>query len=57
LLEYRQLSPDATHNHPSEEHLLPLFVAIGAAGTNAKGTQLHSSFTYGALSMAAYAFT
>jgi 4,5-DOPA dioxygenase extradiol len=57
LLEYRQLAPDATHNHPSEEHLLPLFVAIGAAGTNAKGTQLHSSFTYGALSMAAYAFT
>lgn len=57
LLEYRILAPHAIHNHPSEEHLLPLFVAMGAGGTNAKGTQLHSSFTYGGLSMAAYAFT
>jgi 4,5-DOPA dioxygenase extradiol len=56
LLEYRILAPHAVYNHPSEEHLLPLFVAMGAAGKNAKGTQLHSSFTYGNLSMAAYAF-
>jgi 4,5-DOPA dioxygenase extradiol len=56
LLEYRILAPHAVYNHPSEEHLLPLFVALGAAGENAKGTQLHSSFTYGNLSMASYAF-
>jgi 4,5-DOPA dioxygenase extradiol len=56
LLEYRILAPHAVYNHPSEEHLLPLFVAMGAAGKNAKGTQLHSSFTYGNLSMAAYSF-
>lgn len=52
LLHYRRLAPFAKQNHPTEEHLLPLFVAIGAGGTTA--TQLHSSFTYGALSMAAY---
>lgn len=54
LLEYRILAPHAAYNHPSEEHLLPLFVAMGAAGKNVKGTQIHASFTYGDLSMAAY---
>jgi hypothetical protein len=29
---------------------------MGAAGQNSTATQLHSSFTYGVLSMAAYAF-
>lgn len=53
LLDYRRLAPHAVENHPTEEHLLPLFVAIGA-GT--QGKRLHSSYTYGILSMAAYAF-
>lgn len=53
LLNYRQLAPYATKNHPTEEHLLPLFVALGAGG---HGRQLHRGFTYGAFSMAAYAF-
>jgi 4,5-DOPA dioxygenase extradiol len=56
LLNYRRLAPYAAKNHPTEEHLLPLFVALGAGGPEVKGTQLHSSFTYGVLSMAAYAF-
>jgi 4,5-DOPA dioxygenase extradiol len=56
LLNYRHLAPEAIYNHPTEEHLLPLFVAMGAASNHPQGTQLHSSFTYGALSMAAYAF-
>lgn len=55
LLNYRQLAPHAAANHPTEEHLLPLFVALGA-GSGSPGRQLHSSFTYGAFSMAAYAF-
>jgi 4,5-DOPA dioxygenase extradiol len=54
LVHYRGRAPGAERNHPSEEHLLPLFVALGA-GT-AKGRQIHASFTYGVLSMAAYAF-
>ncbi len=57
LLEYRLLAPHAVSNHPTEEHLLPLFVALGAAGKHAKGTQIHASFTYGNLSMAAYQWT
>jgi 4,5-DOPA dioxygenase extradiol len=56
LLHYRELAPFAVQNHPTEEHLLPLFVAMGAGGTDATAKQLHSSFSYGVLSMAAYAF-
>ena len=57
LLNYRHLAPHAIDNHPSEEHLLPLFVALGASGAGGKkGHLLHSSFSYGLLSMAAYLF-
>jgi 4,5-DOPA dioxygenase extradiol len=57
LLDYQHTAPHAAQNHPSEEHFLPLFVAMGAGGTEAKATQLHSSFTYGVFSMSAFAFT
>ena len=53
LFAYQQLAPYATRNHPTKEHLLPLFVALGAGGP---GRQLHQGFTYGAFSMASYAF-
>lgn len=53
LLAYRQLAPYAHENHPTEEHLLPLFVALGAGG---EGQQIHRGFTYSAFSMAAFAF-
>jgi 4,5-DOPA dioxygenase extradiol len=56
LLEYRRLAPHAARNHPTEEHLMPLFVAMGAAGGNVKATQLHSSYEYGVLAMDVYAF-
>lgn len=56
LVNYRRMQPDATHAHPSEEHVLPLFVAMGAGGEGAKGRELHRSFTHGSLSMAAYAW-
>jgi len=56
LLAYRTHAPHAVQNHPTEEHLLPLFVAMGAAGPNAHAERLHSSSTYGVLRMDAYAF-
>lgn len=56
LMQYRQIAPYAKENHPTEEHLLPLFVTLGAAGQDPQGTLLHQSYTYGAFSMAAYAF-
>ena len=56
LLAYRTLAPHAVRNHPSEEHLLPLFVALGAAGPEAAARHLHASTTYGVLRMDAFAF-
>lgn len=58
LLNYRSLAPSAQKNHPSEEHLLPLFFAMGAAGTGAgaRAQLLHSSVEHGVLAMDAYAF-
>ncbi|MDM3884500.1 class III extradiol ring-cleavage dioxygenase [Pseudomonas sp. BCRC 81390] len=53
LLGYRQLAPNAVRNHPSDEHLLPLFFAIGAGG---KFAVVHQGFTLGALGMDIYRF-
>ncbi|GAB4216763.1 MAG: class III extradiol ring-cleavage dioxygenase [Synechococcales cyanobacterium] len=57
LKRFRQTAPYARQNHPTPEHLWPLFVAIAAAGPGAVGIPLHRSYTYGAFSMAAYAFS
>ncbi|MCW5731552.1 MAG: dioxygenase [Alphaproteobacteria bacterium] len=56
LLDYRRASPDAVKAHPRDEHLIPLFVALGAAGPDARVERLHASFDFGSLSLAAYAF-
>jgi len=55
LLAYRTRAPHAVRNHPTEEHLLPLFVALGA-GAHEGTAQLHRSTTYGILRMDAFAF-
>ena len=56
LLAYRNLAPHAARNHPTEEHLLPLFVALGAAGPHPASEHLHASQTHGVLRMDAFAF-
>ncbi|MCL2428218.1 MAG: dioxygenase [Alphaproteobacteria bacterium] len=56
LLTYRTQAPYAAENHPTEEHLLPLYVAMGAAGPGARAERLHSSVQYSVLRMDAYAF-
>jgi 4,5-DOPA dioxygenase extradiol len=42
--------------HPTDEHLLPIYVALGAAGEGARAKRLHDSVEFGALRMDAYAF-
>lgn len=54
LLAWRRLAPDAVRNHPTDEHLLPLFVAMGAGGL--PGRRLHQSVSHGTLRMDAFAF-
>jgi 4,5-DOPA dioxygenase extradiol len=54
LLDYRRRAPQAAMQHPTDEHLLPLYVAMGAGGPTA--TRLHASTSYGVLRMDTYAF-
>jgi len=53
LIGYRSQLPESVRAHPSEDHILPLFVAYGAGETTRR---LHASATYGSLRMDAYAF-
>ncbi|MBL8573214.1 MAG: dioxygenase [Hyphomicrobiaceae bacterium] len=54
LEDYEQAAPFGTRNHPTDEHFLPFFVALGAGG--GKGTRIHAAFEHGALSLDAYRF-
>lgn len=56
LLHYRENAPFAVRNHPTEEHISPLFVAMGAAGETTTIRRLHGSYEYGVLAMDMYAF-
>ncbi len=56
LDHYRARAPFAAEEHPTEEHLLPLYVAMGAGGAGAKIERLHSSVEFGFLRMDAYRF-
>jgi 4,5-DOPA dioxygenase extradiol len=55
LLDYLAKGPHGPKNHPTPDHYLPLLVALGA-GAGA-GTRLHDGYTFGVLSMAAYAWS
>jgi 4,5-DOPA dioxygenase extradiol len=56
LKDYRQRAPHAADMHPTDEHLLPWYVAAGAGGEGFAPQRLHESMTYGSLGMDAYAF-
>jgi 4,5-DOPA dioxygenase extradiol len=56
LADYRRLAPHAADMHPTDEHLLPWFVAAGAGGMQSPAIRLHDSVTHGVLGMDAYAF-
>ncbi|MBV8464617.1 MAG: dioxygenase [Burkholderiales bacterium] len=56
LLDYRRRAPHAQCAHPTDEHLLPLYVALGAAGDNVDALRWHQDITAGGLSMDAYRF-
>ena len=56
LLDYRHRAPDAARAHPTEEHLLPLFVALGAAGDTPLTERFHAGIQDRVLAMDAYLF-
>lgn len=62
VLHAVERAPHGRDNHPTMDHILPLFVAMGAgrgAGSGdgaAQAERLHASVTYAILAMDAYAF-
>jgi 4,5-DOPA dioxygenase extradiol len=56
LADYRRLSPDGARAHPTDEHFLPLFVALGSASRDYEAVRLYDGIEMGALAMDAYRF-
>ncbi|GAB2559718.1 DODA-type extradiol aromatic ring-opening family dioxygenase [Rhodanobacter koreensis] len=56
LLDYRRQAPFAERAHPTDEHLLPLFVALGAAGAKAHAQRIDAGIDMGLLAMDIYRF-
>lgn len=56
LLSYRSLGPHAARNHPTDEHLLPIFVAMGAAGAGWRGRNLFRGASRSFIRMDTFAF-
>jgi 4,5-DOPA dioxygenase extradiol len=56
LIAYREKAPHAVRNHPTDEHLIPLFVALGAGSADSAPQRLHTSISSGVISMDAYRF-
>ena len=47
ILDWRERAPFVVENHPSDEHLMPLFFAYGAAGEGATAERTHASRQFG----------
>jgi 4,5-DOPA dioxygenase extradiol len=56
LFAYRSEAPHAVAMHPTDEHLLPWYVAAGVGGRDAAPVRIHDGATMGSLGMDAYAF-
>jgi 4,5-DOPA dioxygenase extradiol len=56
LAEYRSLAPYAARAHPTDEHFLPLFFALGASGNQAKPERIYDGIESGVLAMDSYVF-
>ena len=49
-------APHGSDNHPTMDHILPLFVALGAGGVAGQAAKLHASVEYGVLAMDTWRF-
>ena len=57
LVDYRSRTPHGVRAHPTEEHFLPLFFALGAASGKAKPERVYDAIDSGVLAMDAYVFS
>lgn len=56
LLQYRTLAPGAELAHPTDEHWMPFYVALGAAGERFAADRLCDNIEHNMLAMDAYLF-
>ena len=56
LLNYRQTQPAGVRAHPRDEHLLPLFTALGAAGPEARAEAFYRGISEHVIAMDGYRF-
>jgi 4,5-DOPA dioxygenase extradiol len=56
LLDYRARAPHAERAHPTEDHLLPLYVAVGAAGEDFEVNRFHAGVDDFVLATDAFSF-
>jgi len=56
LVDWHARAPHAQRAHPTVEHLMPLFVALGAGGETSAVRTLHRSHEFGSLALDAFAF-
>lgn len=57
LLDYRSRSAHGVRAHPTDEHFLPFFFALGAAADQAKPERVYDAIDGGVLAMDAYVFS
>lgn len=56
VAEWQTRCSESRLAHPTDEHFLPLPVALGAAGEAVRTERLHAGFEHGSIGMHAYAF-
>jgi 4,5-DOPA dioxygenase extradiol len=56
LFNYRQLSAEGRQAHPTEDHLMPLYVALGAAGEGAQPQAFYRGVSDYVIAMDGYVF-
>ena len=55
LFDYRRRAPNADLAHPMDDHLMPMYFAMGA-GASAHASHLHASVSHGILAMDIFSF-
>ncbi|RJG44968.1 class III extradiol ring-cleavage dioxygenase [Mesorhizobium sp. DCY119] len=56
ILDWKNKAPFPAENHPTDEHLMPIFFAYGAAGDKVRAERVHDSVDHGFFANDSYLF-